>query len=287
MPRLTTGEHDVTLNGVQLHYTVRGSGPVMIAHSGGPGMDARGWDDFAKIDDFVTIVAIHPRGSGLSGPAAGDAYLLPDYASDVEALRVHLGLEKPLVMGWSHGGMVVQQFAFTYPNSLSKLILFDTSAYFGEFLSDIESAVKEFKDEPWYQKSFAALQAEWAGEYKTGDDMARLWTEEMKFYFTKFGAREEAYRERTKDLPIFIEPLKTFNDKEVPTMDLRPRLKNITVPTLIIVGRHDFITNVSMAEEMAKNIPNARLEVFEDSGHFAFVEEPEKFYRVIKEFVEK
>ena len=116
--------------------------------------------------------------------------------------------------------------------------------------------------------------------------MARLWAEEMKFYFTKFGAREEAYRERTKDLPIFIEPLKTFNDKEVPTMDLRPRLKNITVPTLIIVGRHDFITNVSMAEEMAKNIPNARLEVFEDSGHFAFVEEPEKFYRVIKEFVE-
>jgi len=142
MAQPTEGEYDVTLNGVQIHYSVRGSGPVMIAHSGGPGMDARGWDDFAKIDDFVTIVAIHPRGSGLSGPAAGDAYLLPDYASDVEALRVHLELEQPIVMGWSHGGMVAQQFAFTYPNSLSKLILFDTSAYFGEFLSDIEAAVQ-------------------------------------------------------------------------------------------------------------------------------------------------
>jgi proline iminopeptidase len=286
MSQLIAGEHDVTLNGVQIHYTVRGSGPVLIAHSGGPGMDARDWDDFDRIDDFVTIVAIHPRGSGLSGPAAGDAYLLPDYAADMEALRIHLGLERPIVMGWSHGGMVAQQFAFTYPDSLSKIILFDTSAYFGEFLNDIETAVQEFKDEPWFDRSFAALKAEWDGKYETDEDMARLWAEEMKFYFKKFDARAEAYHERTKDLPVRIAPLKTFNDKEAGSMDLRPHLAKITVPTLVIVGRHDFITNLSMAEEMVKHIPNARLEIFEDSGHFAFVEEPEKFYRVIKEFVE-
>lgn len=286
MSQLASGEYDVTLNGVQIHYTVRGSGPVMIAHSGGPGMDARDWDDFAKIDEFVTIVAIHPRGSGLSGPAVDDAYLLSDYASDVEALRLHLGLDKPIVMGWSHGGMVAQQFAFTFQDSLSKLILFDTSAYFGEFLSDIEAAVQEFKDEPWFERSFAALKDEWDGNYQTDEDMVRLWAEEMKFYFKKFGTRAEAYHERTKDLPIHMAPLKTFNDKEAATMDLRPQLHKITVPTLIMVGRHDFITNVAMAEEMVKNIPHAKLEIFEDSGHFALVEEPEKFYGVIKEFVE-
>jgi proline iminopeptidase len=287
MTQLIAGEYDVTLNGVSIHYTVRGSGPVLIAHSGGPGMDARGWDDFAKIDDFVTLVVIHPRGSGLSGPAAGDAYLLPDYASDVEALRIRLGLEKPIVMGWSHGGMVAQQFAFTYPDSLSKLILFDTSAYFGEFLSDIEAAVQEFKDEPWFERSFAALKAEWDGKYETDEDMAKLWAEEMKFYFTKFDARASAYHERTKDLPVRIAPLKVFNDREAASMDLRPHLGKISVPTLVIVGRHDFITNVAMAEEMVRNIPNAKLEIFERSGHYALVEEPEKFYRVIKEFVER
>jgi pimeloyl-ACP methyl ester carboxylesterase len=286
MSKLTAGEHDVMLNEVQIHYTVRGSGPVLIVHSGGPGMDARVWDDFAGIDDFVTIVAIHPRGSGLSGPAADDAYLLPGYAADVEALRVHLDLERPIILGWSHGGMVAQQFAFTYPDSLSKLILLDTSAYIGEFLSNFEGAVQEFKDEPWFERSFAALQAEWDGKYETDEDMARLWAEEMKFYFKKFDARAEAYHERTKDLPVRIAPLKTFNDQEAASMDLRPHPAKITVPTLVIVGRHDFITNVSMAEEMVKHIPDAHLEIFEDSGHFAFVEEPEKFYRVIKEFVE-
>ena len=286
MSHLIPGEYDVTLNGVQIHYTVRGSGPVLIAHSGGPGMDARDWDDFARIDEFVTVVAVHPRGSGLSGPATEDAYLLSDYTADLQALRIHLGVDKPIVMGWSHGGMVVMQFAFTYPESLSKLILFDTSAYFGEFLGDIEGAVREFKEEPWFERSFAALKAEWDGVYKSDEDMSRLWAEEMKFYFKKFDERAQAYHERTKDLPIRIAPLKTFNDREAATMDLRPHLKGISVPTLVLVGRHDFITNVAMAEEIAKHIPNARLNIFEHSGHFALVEEPEKFYRVIKEFVE-
>jgi proline iminopeptidase len=293
MPPLSPGEHDAVLNGIRLHYTVRGAGPVLIAHSGGPGMDARAWDDFARIDEFVTVVALHPRGSGLSDPAPGDAYLLPDYAADgnprlphgdLEALRRHLGLDRPIVMGWSHGGMVAQEFASTYPGSLSRLILVDTSAYFGELLGDVEAAVQAFKDQPWYTASLAALKSEWANEYQTDDDMARLWAEEMKFYFKHFDARAEAYHARTRGLPVRIAPLKVFNEREAPTLDLRPRLAGIIVPTLVIVGRHDFITTVAMAQEMVRHLRDARLEIFEDSGHFAVVEEPEKFYRVVKEF---
>ncbi len=284
---LAPGEYDVILKGIRLHYTIRGSseGPALIAISGGPGMDARGWDDFAHIDDFLTVIQLHPRGSGLSDPAPDRAYRLSDYAADVEALRVHLGLAQPIVLGWSHGGMIAQQYAFTYPASLSKLILFDTAAYFGEFLSDVGAAVKAFEDQPWFADSFAALQDEWAGNYQTDEDMAALWAREMKFYFKHFGPREAAYHDRTKDLPVRIAPLQTFNQREAPTLDLRPSLHNISVPTLIIVGRHDFITTVALAEDMVKHIPAARLEIFENSGHFAVIEEPEKFYRVVKQFV--
>ena len=228
---------------------------------------------------------LHPRGSGLSSRSPENAYLLHDFAADLEALRLHLGLERPAVMGWSHGGMVSQQFAFTYPDSLSKLILFDTSAYFGEFLKDIKGAVRTFEDQPWYPASLDALEKEWAGEYQTDEDMAALWSEEMKFYFKRFDTRAQAYHEASKDYLLRIDSLKVFNDLEAGSMDLRPSLANIPVPTLIIVGRHDFITTVEMAEEMLKHIPAARLEVFEDSGHFAFVEEPEKFYRVIQKFL--
>jgi proline iminopeptidase len=282
---LIPGEYDVVLNGVRCHYTVHGSGPPLIAISGGPGMDARNWDNFAGIDEFVTLITLHPRGSGLSAPAADDAYRLADYAADVEALRRHLALEKPAVMGWSHGGMVAQQFAFTYPSSLSRLILYDTSAHFGEFLEDIEAAVKEFNNQPWFEKSFEALQKEWAGDYHSDEDMGKLWAEEMKFYFKNFDERAQAYHRRTKDLPIRIASLQAFNENEAANMDLRPRLKDIRVSTLVIVGRHDFITNVAMAQEMVKHISGAQLVIFENSGHFALVEEPEKFYQTIRNFI--
>lgn len=285
MPNLSAGEYDAELNGVRLHYTIRGQGPALIAHSGGPGMDARYWDDLAGIDEFVTAIVLHPRGSGLSASPPGDAYLLPDYAADVEALRLHLGLARPIVMGWSHGGMVAQQFAFTYPDSLSKLILVDTAAFFGEFLSDVQAAVQEFKDQSWYEESLAALKREWAGEYQTDEDMAQLWAREVKFYFKEYDDRARAYHERTKDLPLHLAPLRVFNEQEAERLDLRPRLKEIRVPTLVIVGRHDFITNVAMAEEMVRHIPDARLEIFEDSGHFALAEERDKFRRVIRRFV--
>ncbi|HTX43794.1 MAG TPA: alpha/beta fold hydrolase, partial [Methanocella sp.] len=221
-------EYDAVLNGVRIHYSVAGSGPAIIAIYGGPGMDARGFEDLAGIGDFATLIIMHPRGSGLSGPAPKkDGYRLSDYASDAEALRKHLGLEKPAILGWSHGGMVAQQFAFTYPDSLSRLILLDTSAYFGEFLNDINAAVQAFKGRPWFPESYAALRMEWAGDYRTDEDMARLWSDEIRFYFKEFDARAEAYRQRTMGLPLRMASLKCFNELEAPTMDLRPRLAGV------------------------------------------------------------
>jgi len=286
-PAIEPGEYDAALNGIRIHYTVRGSGPALIAIYGGPGMDARGFGDLAGIDELVTLIIMHPRGSGLSGAAPSrDGYLLSDYSSDVEALRIHLGLQRPIVLGWSHGGMIAQQFAFTYPDSLSMLILLDTSACFGDFLSDIGSAVQKFKDRPWFPVSFNALKKEWAGEYRTDEDMAALWAEEIRFYFKDFDERAESYRQRMKDLPLRMAPLKCFNDIEAPNMDLRPRLARIKVPTLVIVGRHDFITTLEMSQEISRHIPAARLVVLEDSGHFTFVEEPGKFKDALRQFIE-
>ena len=285
MSNLTPGEYEAELNGIRLHYAVRGEGPPLIVHSGGPGMDARSWDDFAGIDAFATLIAIHPRGSGLSGPAPGNAYRLDNYAADLHALAQHLDLDKPAVLGWSHGGMVAQQYAISYPQAISKLILYDTAACLSGFLGDIERSVQAFKDEPWFEASYVALQKEWAGEYETDEEVGQLWAEEMKFYFKQFDSRAEAYHQRTKDWPVAMTPLKVFNEQEAEAFDLRPRLEEIAAPTLVIVGRFDFITNVAMAEEMVRHIPGAQLEIFEESGHFAMVEEPRKFRQVVKSFL--
>jgi proline iminopeptidase len=73
---------------------------------------------------------------------------------------------------------------------------------------------------------------------------------------------------------------------EAASMDLRPALKKLQIPALVIAGRHDCVTPLAMSEEIAREIPDARLEVFENSGHFAHVEEPERFCEVLRRFLE-
>ena len=67
--------------------------------------------------------------------------------------------------------------------------------------------------------------------------------------------------------------------------DVTHRLPEIRVPTLVIVSTSD-IPTVAMAQQTAQLIPDAQLEVFEHSRHFPFIEEPETFFNVIRQFIQ-
>jgi proline iminopeptidase len=73
--------------------------------------------------------------------------------------------------------------------------------------------------------------------------------------------------------------------RNMPSYDIRGKLRGITCPTLVTVGRDDWITPVPASEEIASLIPNARLVVFEESGHSPQLEEPEKFQRTVRDFL--
>lgn len=67
--------------------------------------------------------------------------------------------------------------------------------------------------------------------------------------------------------------------------DDRDELGALEVPTLIVVGRHDFICGPHWAEELFKAIPEAQLTVLEGSGHFGHLEEPDRFADTVAAFV--
>lgn len=71
----------------------------------------------------------------------------------------------------------------------------------------------------------------------------------------------------------------------MPKFDVRSRLKEIIVPTLVIVGKHDLITPVAFSEEIANEIPKSELTIFEYSGHNPGQDEPEAFQQRIHEFL--
>jgi proline iminopeptidase len=72
-----------------------------------------------------------------------------------------------------------------------------------------------------------------------------------------------------------------------PVYDVNDQLPAVTAPTLVTVGRRDWVTPVSSSETIASLMPNAELVVFERSGHSPQFDEPDRFQAVIREFVDR
>jgi pimeloyl-ACP methyl ester carboxylesterase len=70
-------------------------------------------------------------------------------------------------------------------------------------------------------------------------------------------------------------------------LDLRGKMRHIQAPTLIVAGARDPIVPLALAEAMRSEIEKSELVVFERSGHFPMLEEPEKFRVVLEEFLER
>ncbi len=67
--------------------------------------------------------------------------------------------------------------------------------------------------------------------------------------------------------------------------DLRSHLAGIKIPALVLQGRHDWVTPMSGAQEMTQGIPNAKLHIFEHSGHMVFMEESAELVTVLKNWI--
>ncbi|UTW12905.1 alpha/beta fold hydrolase [Marinobacterium rhizophilum] len=167
----------------------------------------------------------------------------------------------------------------------NKLILYSTFTYLVDAFADPESAFVGHQCQPWYNESLTAVKAWWAGELQTDEEVTEACSKAIKFYFKAIDDKAEQYFQRIHHLTLRLAPLATFWQTEATDLSYLPELKNISVPTQVLVGRHDFVAPISMSADIAQRIPGAKLSIFEASGHFAHVEEPKRFHRVIKQFV--
>lgn len=276
-----------TVDGRTLAYRLQGSGPVLVCHPGGPGFSSRYFGDLAGLGDRFTLALLNPRGTEGSdrGPDSR-SYTTEDYVADLDEFRAHLGLERMLLLGHSHGGVVAQAYAARHPDRVERLVLASTLARFdAEQEAAMKAAVEAKADEPWFEDALAALQAEQAGEWGTDEELAELALREFPFYFAEYGDRERAYLRLLEGEIPCGDALRLFNAEVFTTFDLRPELPSITSPTLVITGEDDFICAPVSAREIAAAVEGARLELLPDCGHFVFVEQPERFASAVASFL--
>ncbi len=276
-----------TADGRRLAYRRSGAGPVLVCHPGGPGFSSRYFGDFAGLADRFTLVMLNPRGTeGSDPPDDRRAYATEDYVADLDELRAHLGLERLLLLGHSHGGVVAQAYAARHPGRVERLVLASTLARFqSEQEAAMQAGIEARAGEPWYEDAAEALRAEQAGEWGSDEELGAITLRELPFYFARFGERERRHLALLEGEIPCGDALKLFNDEIVSTFDLRPDLPRITAPTLVITGEDDFITGPVCARELAEGIGDAELVLLADCGHFVFVEQPERFAAAVGDFL--
>jgi proline-specific peptidase len=270
-----------------LTYRRTGDGPLLVCHPGGPGFSSLYLGDLAGLGERFTLVLLNPRGTdGSTRPADARAYRTDDYVADLEELRLHLGVEQFDLLGHSHGGVVAQAYAAGHPTRIRRLVLASTLARFhADQVAAMEAAIEGCRGEAWFEDAHAALQAEQAGEFETDAELAELALREFPFYFARFGDREAEYLESLRPERPNADALRFFNEEDFTSFDLRPVLASIAVPTLVIAGAEDFITGPVCAREIADGIAGSELELLAETGHFVFVEAPERFRESVLRFL--
>ncbi len=275
-----------TKDGRKLTYRKLGHGPVLVCHPGGPGFSSTYLGDLAGLWERFSLVMLNPRGTdGSDRPAHPGAYHLDDYVSDLDELRRHLGLERMLILGYSHGGLVAQAYASSHPDHVERLVLASTSARFGPEQEAATKAAKEKRSgQPWYPDAVAAGDEADALVSPTDAQYRDLMFRQMPFYFARFGPAEAGYLDTFSSETLNVDALTVFGE-ELPSLDLRSKIAAITAPTLVITGDEDFICGPVCAHEISAAIPGSREVIVGDSGHMIFVEQPQTFHDEIADFL--
>lgn len=276
-----------TADGRKLTYRKLGHGPILVCHPGGPGFSSTYFSDLAGLWERFTLVMVNPRGTGGSDrPADPRAYQVDDYVADLEELRQHLGLERMLLLGHSHGGVVAQAYAATHPARVRRLILASTLARFGpEMAAAMREGMDRRSNQPWYPDALAALEAEQAGNFSSDQELGDLLFNELPLYFAHYGVVEAGYLDTLRAETVNADTLRLFNKEIFESFDMRDRLHSITAPTLVITGDDDFICGPICAADICAGIEGSRQLIVGDSGHMIFVEQPQVFHDEVSDFL--
>ena len=271
----------VEINNNKLNVEVMGpeDAPLVIVHHGAPGLgslaEPRG--SFGPLADTYRVLVFDARGSGQSegnGPLTHE-----QWAADVEGLRQWAGAERFVMAGGSYGGFISMEYAIRHPERLIAMVLRDTSPDNSNEEMARANALASARVDLDLDK-FARIMD---GTTRDNDDLRACWAEILPLYDHVY---DPANVQRKVDATTYR--YETHNwafTQNMPHYDFTAQLPGITCPTLVAVGRGDWITPVACSEKIASLIPDARLEIFEESGHSPQVEEADKFQRLVREFL--
>ena len=262
------------VNGTTLYCETIGDGAPCLCLHGGPGTDSSGLSrslaPLAEMLDLQLVLYDH-RGHGRSEWVDVEQCTQDQLVADVEGVRQALGLGAVSVLGISWGGFLGLMYAARHPASVRALAVVGASASRDFMRRAEENAGRRATPAQW-----AAYRSLWDGSLTDDESFRQAFDTIRPLYFFDERLATASLLLRA-EIRYRLAVRKFIIDHEYPRYDCRPELGRIACPTLVAVGRHDWICPVDQAEEIHRLIPRSTLAVFERSGHSPHVEEREAF----------
>jgi proline iminopeptidase len=260
--------------------TVGQGAPVIVLH-GGPDFDhSYLLPEFDRFANTWRLIYYDQRGRGRSadGVQPSDVTLDSDLA-DIDAVRQHFKLAKPIILGHSWGAVLALEYALRHPDRVSQLVLMNPAPVSTAQVALLRKGyARQLGTDMDAQRTMLASAAYQAGE---PDAVAARYRIHFKHALTqaadyeKLMARMKAgFIAQGKDGILkarAVEDQLMRDTWQRAGYDLLPKLRKLSVPTLVITGANDFIP-VAISEEVAGAIPGARLVTVRDCGHFSYME---------------
>jgi len=252
------------VDGAKLYYEECGSAPqvVVLVHDGV--LHSAVWDDvwpdFCK--HFHTI-RYDRRGYGRS-PVATQGYYATD---DLAAVLRQLKLKRVAIVGSSHGGEISINFTLDHPEIVEQLVLV------GAVVGGMP-----------YTKHFLERGDALGKPLEKGDIKGAIAAAAKDKYLIAPG-NDAAKKRMTEILSANPQDL-THPELELPVKPALPRLGEIHIPTLLLVGDADIPDVHAHAGAIEAGVPRARRVVISDAGHLMYLEKPAEFSRIVIEFLE-
>jgi proline iminopeptidase len=293
---LRAGPHEVALNGVRHFYRVGGvaslrTPPVVFLH-GGPGQGSAHFDALAGpyLERELRVVYFDQRGSGHSERPASADYAIATLVEDIEALRRTLAVPRLALVGHSFGGLLALEYGARYPDNTSHIVFVS-----GLWDTDLQCRLRaqrlaELRPEAYARVSKDTIAADGTRRSHCELEFSALRGAERDTYNTELmfpnprvqaridsvnaarGVRNTGEMGRALFAGGLLGYRFTAHDR-------------LTMPVLVIAGRHDGAAHPAGLRELAHRLPNARFLEYERSGHFVYLDEPERFARDVADFV--
>jgi pimeloyl-ACP methyl ester carboxylesterase len=262
--------HHVAVAGTSLAVHAAGSGRPLVLLHGFP-LDHRMWERQAVLAEHCHLIAPDLRGFG--GSAASTPTSVAELADDVAALLTALRVTTPAVVcGLSMGGYVAQHLAVRHPDRVAALVLADTR---------LEADTPEARAA---RDDLAGKVGRLGPGILAAAMIPRLLAESAAAHgMPHHAAAEDALRRIILEQPVpsIQAALAALGGRP----DMTAAMREVRVPTLLVVGAEDAITPPACLERAEEIMPCARLLIVPGAGHMTPLEQPAVFNAALLEFL--